>query len=148
MSGYDRFPIDPAADTDTDGDGHPDTIRSEYNTTLVEDDDDDGDGLSDVNESLEISRSSPLLSDTDGDGICDGFTDVTIRNDFICEAGPDSFPSDSAAYLDTDGDGKPDEIFGISTTGLIEDLDDDGDQSTKRLVRKGTVRRPLRVPYR
>ena len=148
MSGYDHFPIDPAADTDTDGDGHPDTIRSEYNTTLVEDDDDDGDGLSDVNESLEISQSNPLLSDTDGDGICDGFTDVTIRDDFICEAGPDSFPSDSAAYLDTDGDGKPDEIFGISTTGLIEDLDDDGDQSSDIAeIENGTdTKDPLSFP--
>ena len=129
-SGYDYFPTDPAADADTDGDGYPDIIRSEYNTTLVEDDDDDGDGLSDVNESLMISQSSPLFADTDGDGTCDGFIDVTIREEFICNAGPDAFPNDPSAHMDTDGDGKPDEIFGDSTTNLIEDFDDDGDQST------------------
>lgn len=129
-SGYDYFPTDPAADADTDGDGYPDVIRSEYNTTLVEDDDDDGDGLSDVNESLMISQSSSLFADTDSDGICDGFIDVTIREEFICNAGPDAFPNDPSAYMDTDSDGKPDEVIGNSTTNLIEDLDDDGDQST------------------
>jgi ELWxxDGT repeat protein len=129
-SGYDYFPTDPAADADTDGDGYPDVIRSEYNTTLIADEDDDGDGLSDVNETLAISQSSPLLADTDGDGICDGFIDVTIREEFICDAGPDAFPNDSAAYMDTDSDGKPDDLFGVSSTGLAIDHDDDGDQSS------------------
>jgi hypothetical protein len=39
----------------------------------------------------------------------------------------DDFPLDGAAYLDTDGDGMPDELYGNSTTGLIEDQDDDND---------------------
>lgn len=129
-SGYDYFPTDPAADADIDGDGLPDIIRDGFNTTLVEDEDDDGDGLSDVNESLEISLSSPLLADTDGDGVCDGSIYVIIREEYICDAGPDAFPNDSSAFLDTDSDGHPDELWGESTTGLIEDLDDDGDQST------------------
>ncbi len=129
-SGYDYFPTDPSADADTDGDNYPDVIRSGYNSTLTEDDDDDGDGLSDVNESLEISQSNPLLADTDGDGFCDGSIDVIIREVFICNAGPDAFPSDAAAHLDTDGDGKPDDLFGNSSTGLVIDLDDDGDQSS------------------
>ena len=147
-SGYDYFPTDPAADKDTDGDGNPDIIRSEYNTTLIEDLDDDGDGLSDVNESLEISRSSPLLADTDGDGVCDGSIDVIIREEYICDAGPDAFPDDSSAFLDTDSDGYPDELFGESTTGLIEDLDDDGDQSSDiSEIENGTdTKDPLSFP--
>jgi PKD domain-containing protein len=39
----------------------------------------------------------------------------------------DHFPLDAAAWLDTDGDGMPDELHGNSTTGLIEDEDDDND---------------------
>ena len=70
------------------------------------------------------------MPDTDGDGVCDGEVDVTIRENWICGAGPDAFPNDASAYLDTDSDGSPDELFGNSTTGLIEDLDDDGDQSS------------------
>jgi len=39
----------------------------------------------------------------------------------------DAFPLDAAAWLDTDGDGMPDELNGNSTTGLVEDEDDDND---------------------
>jgi hypothetical protein len=39
----------------------------------------------------------------------------------------DDFPKDAAAWLDTDGDGMPDELQGESTTDLIEDEDDDND---------------------
>ncbi len=42
----------------------------------------------------------------------------------------DQFPDDDAAYLDTDGDGMPDVLDGVSTTGLVEDLDDDNDGYT------------------
>ncbi|MDP6334593.1 MAG: hypothetical protein QF479_08180, partial [Candidatus Poseidoniaceae archaeon] len=44
-------------------------------------------------------------------------------------AGPDDFPLDPAAHLDTDGDGMPDTLNGTSTSepALIEDLDDDND---------------------
>lgn len=128
--GYDYFPTDPSADADIDGDGLPDEVREGFNTTLFADEDDDGDGISDLNESLGISKSDPKMSDTDGDGVCDGDVDVTIRNTWICAAGPDAFPDDSSAFLDTDSDGYPDELFGESTTGLTEDLDDDGDQSS------------------
>ena len=65
-------------------------------------------------------------ADTDGDGICDGPIAPALPVDY-CEAGPDAFPNDAAAYLDTDGDGMPDELWGESTTGLIEDVDDDND---------------------
>ncbi len=39
----------------------------------------------------------------------------------------DPFPLDAAATIDTDGDGMPDTLDGNSTTGLVEDLDDDND---------------------
>ena len=65
--------------------------------------------------------------DTDGDGYCDGPVSPNYSN---CTAGPDAFPTDASAHLDTDGDGNPDTITGNSTTGLIEDLDDDGDDAS------------------
>ena len=51
---------------------------------------------------------------------------------------PDAFPDDASAYLDTDSDGLPDELFGNSTTGLVEDFDDDGDQSGLPEIENGT----------
>ncbi|MDC3070203.1 putative Ig domain-containing protein, partial [bacterium] len=107
--------------SDMDGDGICDAL----------DDDMDGDGILNDEETNtgdfvnEIdSLTDPANPDTDGDGVCDGpaTPDVTI-----CAAGPDAFPEDPAASLDTDGDGMPDTLFGNSTTGLIEDLDDDND---------------------
>ena len=91
----------------------------------------DGDGILNIEEtntgiynSTSDTGTDPANADTDGDGVCDGpaTTDVAI-----CVAGPDAFPNDPAASLDTDGDGMPDELTGESTTGLIEDLDDDND---------------------
>jgi predicted flap endonuclease-1-like 5' DNA nuclease len=128
--GPDHFPTDPAADTDTDGDGDPDEVRDGFDTNLTEDLDDDNDGLPDENETTDFSITDSLLPDTDGDGVCDGSINVTIRGEEICTGGPDAFPNDPAADTDTDGDGKPDELHGNSTTGLIEDLDDDGDQAS------------------
>ncbi|HJM20336.1 MAG TPA: hypothetical protein QF802_07780, partial [Candidatus Thalassarchaeaceae archaeon] len=63
--------------------------------------------------------------DTDGDGVCDGASAVSG----ICTAGPDAFPFDAAASVDTDGDGMPDTLTGDSTSEppLVEDLDDDND---------------------
>tara|TARA_B110000438_G_scaffold302206_1_gene359212 strand:- start:4199 stop:8878 length:4680 start_codon:yes stop_codon:yes gene_type:complete len=43
----DAFPHDACAHHDTDVDGLPDSIRSNCQTNLIEDDDDDGDGVSD-----------------------------------------------------------------------------------------------------
>ena len=100
------------------------------------DDDVDGDGLNntvETNTSTYVDANNtgtdPWDADTDGDGICDGPTAPALPVDY-CEAGPDAFPNDVAAYLDTDGDGMPDELWGESTTGLIEDLDDDNDNWT------------------
>ncbi len=100
------------------------------------DDDVDGDGLlNDVetNTSAYVDQNNTGTdswnADTDGDGICDGPIAPALPVDY-CEAGPDAFPNDAAAWLDTDGDGMPDELDGTSSTGLIEDLDDDNDNWT------------------
>ena len=104
-----------------DGDGICDAL----------DDDKDGDGIDNIFEtetgiynSTSDTGTDPANPDTDGDGVCDGPATPDVA---ICVAGPDAFPNDPAASLDTDGDGMPDELNGNSTTGLIEDLDDDND---------------------
>ena len=77
----DEFPLDSTETTDTDGDG----IGNNADT------DDDGDGVLDLDEMTNGTNS--LLADTDGD----------TYNDSI-----DPFPTDSDAWLDTDGDGLAD----------------------------------------
>lgn len=93
------------------------------------DNDKDGDGVENALETGAPTGSAPDLADTDGDGVCDGPTTIASAN---CTAGPDAFPADPAAFLDTDGDGFPDALYGASTSQpmLVEDLDDDGDTWT------------------
>ena len=136
------------ADTDDDGDGFSDELENNCGSDSLDandapadldgdticdmlDADIDGDGLNNTVEtntgiyiSSEDSGSDPLNPDTDGDGYCDGPVSPNYSD---CIAGPDAFPTDASAHLDTDGDGDPDTITGNSTTGLVEDLDDDGD---------------------
>ena len=97
VAGPDAFPLDPSADTDTDGDGKPDTITGNSTSVppLEEDMDDDGDGVEDVNETATWTYNGPtdtgtdpLNPDTDGDGVCDGPNSVWP----ICINGPDSNP--------------------------------------------------------
>ena len=102
VAGPDAFPLDPAGDTDTDGDGKPDTLNPPSNSVppLEEDLDDDGDGLEDVNETNTgiangdtDTGTDPLNPDTDNDGICDGPIDVyDPQGNLICVAGPDDTP--------------------------------------------------------
>ncbi|MDA8568326.1 putative Ig domain-containing protein, partial [Euryarchaeota archaeon] len=102
VAGPDAFPLDPAGDTDTDGDGNPDTLNPPSNSdpALVEDLDDDGDGLDDVNETNTgidngptDTGTDPLNPDTDNDGICDGPNAVyDVQGNLICVAGPDDTP--------------------------------------------------------
>ena len=146
---------DPSGDTnplkstgkDTDSDGIDDEI----------DLDDDNDQLSDYEE-IHTYGTDPLSADTDEDTLSD-YEEVVIGQDgFITDPlstdtdsdsthtvgttaigisgrdDKDAFPTDPAAFRDTDGDGSPDEILlgsdGLpveSTTGLTEDLDDDDD---------------------
>ena len=135
-------------DTDDDGDSFSDVREIECGTDPLDanslvtdldgdsicdelDDDIDGDGLLNDEETNTGNFDNELDSltdsanpDTDGDGVCDG---PATPDAGICVAGPDAFPDDPAASLDTDGDGMPDELNGESTTGLIEDEDDDND---------------------
>ena len=134
------------ADTDDDNDGFSDELENNCGSDSLDasdapadldgdticdmlDTDIDGDGLNNTVEtntgiyiSSEDSGSDPLNPDTDGDGYCDGPVSPNYSN---CTAGPDAFPTDASAHLDTDGDRDPDSITGNSTTGLVEDLDDD-----------------------
>jgi predicted flap endonuclease-1-like 5' DNA nuclease len=126
--GPDHFPTDPAADTDTDGDGDPDEVRDGFATNLTEDLDDDNDGLSDENETAGFSITDSLLPDTDGDGVCDGSVNVTIRGEEICTGGPDAFPDDPTEWLNTDGTCTTECIADL--IGNNADLDDDGDQAS------------------
>jgi ELWxxDGT repeat protein len=141
----DAFPLDDSEWLDTDGDGignniDPDDDGDSYDDIWEIDNDydpldgcdpnlnssacdQDNDGL---NNGEEITLGTNVTNpDTDGDGFCDG--DLGVEG--ICVAGPDDFPLDPAAHLDTDGDGMPDTINGTSTSepALIEDLDDDND---------------------
>ena len=99
-----------AADLDMDGDGLSNDV--ETNTSVYIDELDTG--------------TSSMNADSDGDSYCDGPSIPVLPTD-VCTNPSDAFPNDAAAYRDTDGDGMPDELIGTSSTGLIEDLDDDDD---------------------
>ena len=114
---------------DTDGDGMPDTLPSDYNGSedsirnppgLTEDLDDDNDGSSDLNESSDGTDS--LNPDTDGDGFCDGINTVAG----VCFAGPDPFPLDPTLPVDSDGDGLPNNDSDWTGPPYADD-DDDND---------------------
>ena len=98
-----------AQDSDIDGDGIPNT--AETDTSIFVDIDDTG--------------TSPILADTDGDDCVTG-PNPTDSID-VCSNTDDAFPNDGSAYLDTDSDGLPDELWGPSSTGLVDNLDDDED---------------------
>ena len=138
------------ADDDDDNDGFLDTTEVEclsdpLNATDMPNDldgdgicdaldpDMDGDGLlNDVETDTGVYNNTadtgtdPANADTDGDGVCDG---PEVPANGGCAAGPDAFPLDPAAALDTDGDGMPNGLNGNSTSTppLVEDLDDDDD---------------------
>ncbi|MDC0528491.1 putative Ig domain-containing protein [Candidatus Poseidoniaceae archaeon] len=138
------------ADDDDDNDGFLDTTEVEclsdpLNATDMPNDldgdgicdaldpDMDGDGLlNDVETDTGVYNNTadtgtdPANADTDGDGVCDG---PEVPANGGCAAGPDAFPLDPAAALDTDGDGMPNGLNGNSTSTppLVEDLDDDND---------------------
>ena len=89
----------------------------------VNDDDWDDDGVSNDDETnTSLMGSDPWNPDTDGDGICDG----PIAFEGLCHAGPDPYPLDPNAPIDTDDDGLPDENDGW-TGPPMEDDDDDND---------------------
>ncbi len=83
--------------------------------------------------------------DYDADGVvslsdlCPSTPDVDVVDDLGCSWGQydddgdgiynalDAFPDDACAFLDTDGDGKPDNISSSCETSLVLDVDDDND---------------------
>ena len=110
----DEFADDPAEWRDTDGDGTGDNADA----------DDDNDGLSDVDE-VSIHGTSPLLADTDGDGVDDG-TEVAAgidplnpdEDDDGVPHGQDNCPLlPNAEQANFDGDAQ----------GDVCDADDDND---------------------
>ena len=128
----DKFPNDPAAAFDNDDDGMPDDLYG-FSTTvppLIEDLDDDNDGWLDTREAecgSDRFDANSMPIDSDEDGTCDGI-DQDRDGDGVSNI-VDAFPGDKEAFLDTDGDGEPDEISGTAA-GLTEDIDDDGDNFT------------------
>lgn len=130
---------------DWDGDGLGSSYEVNWLQTLPEvkdsdnngiddgDEDYDGDGLSNLQEYLGLpcnqGRPDPYQVDTDGDGVCDGPLDPDDDGPII--AGPDAFPLDPSASVDSDGDGQPDDMVdGVpsnSEPALTADDDDDND---------------------
>ena len=110
----DSFPLDPAATTDTDGDGMPDSLNGNSTTNLTEDDDDDNDLWSDIDETAcgtnPLSNAS-VPQDSDNDTVCDPL---------------DAFPNDSTEWSDSDSDGVGDnsDVFPNDSN---ETSDNDGD---------------------
>ncbi|MFO7937632.1 MAG: LamG-like jellyroll fold domain-containing protein, partial [Kiritimatiellia bacterium] len=101
---------------DWDGDGLGSSYEVNWLQTLPEvkdsdenriddgDEDYDGDGLSNLQEYLGLpcnqGRPDPYQVDTDGDNVCDGPIDPDGDGPII--AGPDAFPLDPSASVDTD----------------------------------------------
>lgn len=114
-----------AVDTDSDGDGIPDSDDAfpddagewadsdNDGTGDNADSDDDGDNVADDEDAFPFDPDESV--DTDGDGIGDN-ADTDDDNDGVAD-GEDDFPLDEDESLDTDGDG----------TGNNADTDDDND---------------------
>lgn len=92
--------------------------------------DSDGDGLPDAREKY-VYKTNPDNPDSDGDGYSDG-PQWPAGYAGTMRGVNDAFPTDAAAWRDTDGDGLPDEVIGYST--LVEDLDDNGDGTNEMTV--------------
>ena len=103
---------------DADNDGICDALQSDR----------DLDGWADGPEEScgsDPDDASSVPTDSDGDMICDSQDDD--RDGDGVGNNVDDFPDDRSAAKDTDGDGDPDSIVGVSETGLVEDYDDDND---------------------
>jgi hypothetical protein len=117
----DAFPFDPCANSDTDGDGLPDYLVFNCNTTLVEDWDDDNDGYDDANDSF--PQDSSEWSDFDMDGMGDNY-DTDDDGDFVPDIF-DLFPLNASEWFDYDGDGIGDNADPDDDNDGTDDLDDD-----------------------
>ena len=125
IDAMDAFQFDPCAAVDTDGDGMPNWIFLNCNTTLIEDTDDDNDGYLD---DIDIfPEDSTEWSDNDMDGIGDN-ADLDDDNDLVPDTF-DEFPFDASEWNDNDDDGKgkgdapkgpPDVVYGASFYTMLE----------------------------
>ena len=97
----DDFPTDPGESVDTDNDGIGNNS----------DDDDDGDDLSDALETG-FFLTNPLLVDSDGDGLVDGYDGVVLL-------------AELPGGVDFNGDGYVDGELGLGTEPTDPDSDDD-----------------------
>ena len=119
LDGNDAFPLDGDEWLDTDGNGIG-------NNT---DPDDDDDGVLDGDDIFPLDKDESM--DTDGDGV-GNVADPDDDEDGILD-GDDAFPLNFAASTDTDMDESPNDwhvdcnIDCQTVSGLVLDLDDDGD---------------------
>ncbi|WP_420811457.1 hypothetical protein [Microbulbifer mangrovi] len=150
----DQFPNNPAASVDTDLDGLPDQWNDDCDSTcqstsgLALDNDNDNDGVFNEEDAFPINAAASV--DADSDGLPDTWLDTC---DSACQSGSglvldsspndtdndgveneeDDFSDNSAASIDTDGDGKPDAWLEScdsacqSGSGLTLDDDNDND---------------------
>ena len=139
---------------DTDGDGEPDELPSDYLGDLDEDLDDDGDGASDADEVDCLSDPNAADStpqDLDGDGVCDALDD-DIDGDGLLNTAEDNSgnytsaenPGTNATNADSDGDGVcdgPNAVGGVCSAGsdafphdAAASMDTDGDGLPDDLV--------------
>ncbi|WP_160151899.1 hypothetical protein [Microbulbifer sp. ALW1] len=148
----DLFPADAAASIDTDEDGLPDQWNESCDSAcqsysgLTLDDDNDNDGVVNTEDAFPINAAAAV--DTDGDGLpdawlntcdsaCQSTSGLTLDaslddtdNDGVVND-EDAFVNNSAASVDTDGDGLPDAwrlgCYGTCQSGSGLTLDDDND---------------------
>jgi len=117
----DAFPFDPCASVDTDGDGLPDELFFNCNTTLVEDWDDDNDGYNDTVDLFPLDANE--WSDFDMDGFGDNM-DTDDDGDMVPDIF-DLFPLNSSEWADNDGDGIGDNTDEDDDNDGTDDIDDD-----------------------
>lgn len=115
----DLFPFDITEHSDNDGDGIGD------NADPDDDNDRYPDSMEDTFDTDPLDKDS-TPADVDKDLIPD-ILDEDIDGDGYANE-EDAFPYEPAAWKDSDGDGKPDEIIGIPITNITidEDIDNDG----------------------
>ncbi|XXF76448.1 Ig-like domain-containing protein [Myxococcaceae bacterium GXIMD 01537] len=134
-----------SADPDTDGDGLTDSVEATLGTNPNDDDsDDDGvlDGNEDANHNgvVDAGETSPLLADTDGDGLADGtelgLTTPQGSNTDPAHFTPDADPSTTTNPLDddTDNGGVLDGVEDANHNGRIDVGETDPNKASDDII--------------